>query len=132
MTSLNEKASALKIKIFVTTSFAGFHCWPEAPPEHEYLRHRHRHLFQVRAEKEVSHADRDIEFIELKACVDAAIEQQRGEPETATWSCETWATYLLQCFGLSKCEVNEDGENGAIVEVDSIPDWALSRRDRNR
>ena len=32
-------------------------------------------------------------------------------------SCEMIARDLIDKFGLNKCEVNEDGENGAIVTV---------------
>lgn len=108
--------------VFVTTRFVGFHQWPGAPDQVAYLRSRHRHEFHVRAEKRVTHNDRQIEFIQLKQEVDAVIQQALGPEEhgrlgVATWSCEQWATYLIARLDLTKCEVSEDGENGAVVSV---------------
>jgi hypothetical protein len=70
----------------------------------------------VRAEKEVTHDDRDIEFILFKREVERAIKHANNE-RALNWSCENWAHYLLESLGLAKCEVSEDGENGAVVEV---------------
>jgi hypothetical protein len=64
----------------------------------------------------VSHDDREIEFILFKRQLNEVIAQVNG-PQTLRWSCEQWASYLVERFGLSKCEVSEDGENGAIVEA---------------
>ena len=65
----------------------------------------------------VTHDDRDIEFILFKREVSHAIQVARATEEVETWSCEKWARYLVERFGLSKCEVSEDGENGAVVEA---------------
>lgn len=84
-----------------------------------FLRQRHRHLFHVRGELPVGHADRHVEFILLKRRLDAAIAEAKTlrREEVETWSCETWAAHLVAAMGFSKCEVSEDGENGAIAEV---------------
>lgn len=109
----------MKIRIFVTTRFEGFHRWEDAPEEVAFLRSLHRHIFHVRAEKEVAHDDRQIEFILLKRRIDADIAQIQSSPQKSheTWSCEQWARYLIAREFLSKCEVSEDGENGAVVEA---------------
>ena len=105
------------IQVFATFQFEGYHRWPEAPAEVDFLRSRHRHMFHVRVEKTVEHEDRNCEFIMLKH---EAIETVEAAKRTAldheTWSCETWARYLVDAMGLSKCEVSEDGENGAVVQ----------------
>ena len=106
----------MTIKIFVTTRFEGFHRWPSAPDEVAFLRERHRHIFHVRAERVVSHDDRDVEFILFKREIECGIREANTD-ETLDWSCERWASYLLERFELSKCEVSEDGENGAVVEA---------------
>ena len=109
----------MKITVFCTTQFEGFHCWPQAPREVDYLRSLHRHIFHVRAEKEVP-ISRHIEFITLRHQVDAAIAELQAElslESVPTWSCETMAILLLKRLELSKCEVSEDNENGAIVEA---------------
>jgi predicted glycosyltransferase involved in capsule biosynthesis len=106
----------LKVRVYATTRFEGFHRWPDAPDEVAFLRNRHRHVFHVRAEKAVSHDDRDVEFILLKRAVEAEIKTVSLEEETETWSCERWASELLQRLQLDKVDVSEDGENGAVVE----------------
>ncbi|HEY9282330.1 MAG TPA: hypothetical protein VIP46_02650 [Pyrinomonadaceae bacterium] len=100
----------------MTTTFAGFHQWKQAPPEVAFLRTPHRHLFHVRAEWEVGHDDRDKEFFICKRRLDAEIAATVGDA-TVEWSCERWAVHLIDRLGLVKCEVSEDGENGAVVEV---------------
>lgn len=55
-----------RTSIVVRTSFAGLHCWPEAPDEVDFLRFPHRHLFDVRVTLDVSHADREKEFFIVK------------------------------------------------------------------
>ena len=81
-----------------------------------FLRDRHRHVFHVRAEKLVSHGDRDVEFILLKRAVEEELRTVAAEENTETWSCERWGEELLQRLQLDKVEVSEDGENGAVVE----------------
>ena len=100
--------------VFITTRFEGFHCWPEAPEQVSFLRDMHRHVFHVRLEVEVGHQDRDVEYILLKRDVDSYIEKIRKTPVTDTWSCETWASVLLEQFQAMSVEVSEDGENGAV------------------
>lgn len=113
----------MKKLIVITLRFEGFHCWPEAPKEVDFLAHRHRHIFHIKCEVEVSHNDRDIEIILFKReVVDYLIRNygQTNNLETrTTWlefgrmSCEDIAQDLIEAFNLSSCEVLEDGENGA-------------------
>ena len=100
------------LEIIVRTQFIGFHCWPDAPEPQAYLRDRHRHTFHVEATKQVTHADRDIEFIELRERVDVWI-KERQQQDSATMSCEHWAIAIAEQFDFDAVEVNEDGENGA-------------------
>ena len=104
----------MKIRIFSTTQFEGFHRWPESPDP--ILATMHRHIFHVRAELVVEDPDREVEFIELKRRINRKIEQLKQEPGVNEWSCETWAIKLLNSIPLTACEVSEDGENGARVE----------------
>lgn len=101
--------------ITITTRFSAYHCWPDAPGAVEFLRSKHRHVFHVKATKQVTHGDRDIEFILFKEEVDAWVEDTLEGEDTSTWSCERWAVEMIQRFELSECEVSEDGENGAKV-----------------
>ena len=105
------------VRVFCTLEFEGFHSWPEAPEEVGFLRHPHRHMFQVRAEVEVTHDDRDVEFILLKRRIEQKIQKKLEEgAEVSTWSCEMWAKWILREFDCYRVEVSEDGENGAVVE----------------
>lgn len=107
----------MKVTVFCRTKFESFHCWPDAPDEVNFLRVRHRHMFGVKAFKTVYHTDRDVEFILLKREVERTIEVFIEEEDTANWSCERWALELLKACKLTRVEVDEDGENGAIVEA---------------
>ena len=107
----------MKISVFATTQFEGFHRWPAAPDAVGYLRDLHRHIFHVRAEKPVLHNDREVEFITLKQELNVEIDIAQRSNDVSTWSCEQWAVHLLEQLDLSRCEVSEDAENGAIVEV---------------
>src|SRR5687768_10248603 len=104
---------ATKTYVFAQGTFEGFHRWPDAPDEVAFLRTLHRHRFHWTLWWTVSHANRQKEFILLQREVTRAIATQQG---TELWSCEHWASFLLNTFGASRAEVSEDGENGALVE----------------
>jgi len=104
-------------RIFCTFTFEALHCWPDADkvPAVAYLRYPHRHLFHGRAEWDVSHHDREREFILAKGQCEAAVDAFRQLPAAMNWSCEKWATEILLAVDAVRVEVSEDGENGAIV-----------------
>lgn len=132
----------MKTEVFCTLQVEGTHNWPGCPyDEVAYLRDMHRHVFHIKAYKEVFHDDRDQEFIMLKHGIhrylvgkywggwttqhwkdpisDESSGQQGGQGlcTFGAMSCEMIARELIEHFGLSKCEVNEDGENGAVLTV---------------
>ncbi len=112
------------MEIFVRTSFAGMHNWPDAPDHRSYLRHPHRHLFEVEATAEIDE-DRGIEFHDLLAKVRKVIDMHIGEPMEddpsirflGPLSCERIGRRILRKVPeLSKISVSEDGELGAKVD----------------
>jgi hypothetical protein len=105
------------VRVFCTLTFDACHYWPDAPEDMLFLGVPHRHLFRVRAEKCVTHDDRDIEFISWKWEITRWLDRKLtdGAQETATWSCEQWARAILEEFDADLVEVSEDGENGAVV-----------------
>lgn len=105
----------MRTLVYCRTQFEGFHRWPDAPAEVEFLRTRHRHLFHVRLEVEVTHANRQVEFILLKRALNSAIASLTAQGKTETWSCEQWANTLCSMMDAVTCDVSEDNENGAIV-----------------
>lgn len=57
----------------------GFHCWPEAEGQRDYLANRHRHFFRYRASISVAHDDREIEFHDfLDWCIANAPQGELG------------------------------------------------------
>lgn len=106
----------LRKRVWCTCQFEGFHCWPDAPERHIYLRYVHRHVFHVRVEWEVSHNERELEFIELKRKTLDHIRLIKNGNVVDNWSCEHWAEELLKQLQACSVTVSEDGENGATVE----------------
>lgn len=113
----------MKKKIFVTTEFVGLHHWPEAPKEVEFLRNIHRHRFKVRAEIESFHNDRELEFFMVQSFINSVIEKSVKRMKKRR-SCEDMAELILkklqEKYGDHReysVEVNEDGENGAILST---------------
>jgi hypothetical protein len=105
-----------EITVWVTLQFPMFHWWEGAPPSVHFLKSNHRHIFHVKAWKKVNHDDRDIEFITLKEEMEKYVELH-FENNSLRLSCEMIAMKLINSFGLCKCSVSEDGENGAEVSV---------------
>ena len=115
-----------QIEVFCTLQFEGIHNWPNCPIEEvAYLKDPHRHMFHVKAYKKVNHDDRDVEFIWLKHRIQEFLYTEYTNSEytntnvyeLGATSCEMIAEKLIKEFKLSRCEVNEDNENGAIVTV---------------
>lgn len=109
-----------KIFIEVRFQFEGHHHWLNAPNEVAFLRSYHRHMFHGRARIEVSHGDRDLEFILVKRDLEKHIQDDFG-PDLGEQSCEQIADrlclYLMSKYGVHNLEVeiSEDGENGSVV-----------------
>lgn len=112
---------AFKIEVFCTLQVEGTHNWTDCPYDDvDYLRSPHRHMFHIKAFKVVTHSDRDVEFIILKHAIEdyIAVHYVKSEARIYTFgamSCEMLAEDLVNAFDLSRCEVSEDNENGAIV-----------------
>lgn len=111
-----------KLEICVSLQVEGMHRWPDAAkhaPRVAFLANPHRHIFFIRAWKVVSNQDREIEIILLKRQM---LEYMRGPAngevvDFGSMSCEHIALTLKRAFGLSRCQVLEDDENGAEVSI---------------
>lgn len=111
-----------KTEVIASLRVPGYHRWPEAPEDVWFLRDLHRHEFHVTVWKEVSHANRDVEIIKLKAAVAShftahyeALTSPPGGFKFDRQSCEQLALRLMDDLELSRVRVLEDGENGAEV-----------------
>lgn len=112
----------MRQEVYCTLQIEGIHQWSACPfDEVGYLRSPHRHMFHIKAFKTVTHSDRDTEFIMLKHQISKhfaehyPIDSVSSAHVFGNMSCEMIAIELIRTFDLSSCEVNEDGENGAIV-----------------
>lgn len=116
-----------KQTVYCTFAIDGTHNWANIPDvdylsDVQFLKLPHRHMFHFKCYAEVGHADRDIEFIVMKRDLQTYIDEKYydGEKRSCVFgsmSCEHIACELLDNFEyLTKVEVNEDNENGAIVE----------------
>jgi len=112
--------------IKVHLEIEGLHHWANCDiAEVNYLATPHRHIFHINAVKEVTHNDRDIEFIKLKHEMQLAIENEFYDKDKrmcdfGNSSCEDIAEMLIRNYELKSCEVLEDGENGAIVVAEPL------------
>ena len=116
-----------KTSIVINLQIEGMHYWKEAKeklPEVAFLSHPHRHIFHIKAKKDVSHDDRDIEIIMFKNKIERYLKDRYGFFQTNFQgrSCEMIASELLDVFDLNECEVLEDGENGAQV-IKTTKNW---------
>lgn len=115
-------------EIWVTTTFAHMHSWPDAPDRGDlsglrldFLRTPHRHLFHVKLCVPVTELNREIEFFDLKSCLEHTICALAFNWKHA--SCEMMARDLagmmMTKLKVNKvtCSVSEDGENGATVTL---------------
>jgi len=121
--------------VIVTLQVEGIHNWPEVEAFVEgvsFLKHPHRHMFHIKATAKVDHDDRAKEIILLKReilqylyrtyndtfPVGPGVTYVPVEPVAfGSRSCEMIAKDLCEAFDLRSCEVLEDGENGALVEI---------------
>jgi hypothetical protein len=106
--------------IWVTTQFEGYHKYPDAPKEVEFLKNEHRHIFKIKIWIEVFNNDRDIEFIKLKRKINE--ELSNWSTNLGMYSCEMMADDLYRFTNKEypkrkiKISVSEDGENGCEKE----------------
>ena len=109
----------------VITNFTieGFHNYPNPPKQVDFLKYKHRHLFQIRVGYNVSHLNRDVEIFMEEALVRDYLTESYGSPANFNnMSCEMIANEILEFTkedGGVFVEVYEDGKGGARAEYDS-------------
>lgn len=104
----------MKKYIEVNLTYEATHSWPSCPLEEvKFLRDEHRHIFYIKAVKEVEHNERAIEIIMFKASIEAFL--AAFNHKFGFRSCETIAELLLIQFDCAEVHVLEDNENGARI-----------------
>ena len=107
----------MKVTVVATIVIDGWHQWLNAPARQAFLAVQHRHQFVIRGERLCIGLDREIE------CFDIADEMRtalavfffEGSHRFHGMSCEMIAQHLLNTASLDRCEVLEDGLQGATV-----------------
>lgn len=105
----------------VVVKVEGLHRWSNCDiDEVKYLKGLHRHIFHIIAKKEVSHNNREIEIIQFAHQIEQFLKVEFFSTVHQCcyfnhYSCEDIAEILFNEFDLFECEVNEDGEHGAII-----------------
>ncbi len=109
--------------IWVKFQREGIHRYPAAATDPKladvaFLAHPHRHIFHFYVEIDVSHNDRDIEFIQFKRWLEGLYEK---ELQLDYKSCEMLAEELINVVNARYpargivVSVSEDNENGAFL-----------------
>jgi hypothetical protein len=109
----------------ITAQFEGFHNYPNAPDDVAFLRDIHRHIFHVIVwVEQFRNCNHDAEYIRLKRWLQKDL-YTLGWPTNA--SCEYMANEIAVAVKLQyaegravRVEVTEDGENGALIELDNV------------
>ena len=116
--------------IYVTFQKEGYHCFPEAATNSLYstgdaydvshLANRHMHYFFFKVWIEVTHNNRDIEFIQFRRWLESLY--STNALELNNLSCEMICENLYKEIAAKypnhevRIEVSEDNINGAYVE----------------
>ena len=127
---IDRIVQAAQKKIWVTFQKEGVHCYPAAATDPmlatgdeydvSFLANLHRHIFHFRVAIEVTHNDRDIEFIQFKRWLESLYVNTILQLDYK--SCEMIADDLYLQIATKYpnrdvwIEVSEDGENGCSVE----------------
>lgn len=111
---------ANKMSVIVSQRFDALHFWPRAEGRREYLANMHHHVFTVTITAEVTHADRDIEFHDLKKGLEEVIlslgDEHSGVRSLGSMSCEDIGNSILRSIPyINSVRVMEDEECGAEV-----------------
>ena len=120
-----QRTSTAKRWIWVNFSKEGIHCFPAALTEDSlsdvsFLGYPHRHIFHFNVKIQVTHNDRDIEFIQFKRWCENLYASSVLDLNSK--SCEMMADDLYSQIGMTYpgrdviIEVSEDLENGCTIE----------------
>ena len=111
--------------IWVTFQKEGLHKYIQASHRDDlidvqFLGYEHRHMFHFKVWIEVTHNDRDIEFIQFKRWCEG--QYNTGTLQLNSKSCEMIADDLYEVIATRYpnrdvwIEVAEDGENGCLIQ----------------
>jgi len=122
--------------IWVTFRKEGIHKYPAALEDPKlktgdkydvsFLGYPHRHIFHFTVAIEVTHNDRDVEFIQFKRWLEELYSGDQGVLSLDYKSCEMICDDLYEAIATRypdrkiEITVSEDGENGATITYDTV------------
>lgn len=125
-----------KRMIWVTFRKEGIHRYPAAETDPKlktgdkydvsFLAYPHRHIFHFTVAIEVTHNDRDVEFIQFKRWLEELYSGDQGVLSLDYKSCEMICDDLYEVIATRYPErkieitVSEDGENGATITYNTV------------
>ncbi len=127
---VNQTIRLAKKFIYVTIQKEGYHCFPEAASEPQFatnnkydvshLANVHMHYFFIKVWLEVSHSNRDVEFIQFRRWLNDLYSNETLDLNSK--SCEMIADDLYAQIAAKypmsevRIDVAEDNINGALIE----------------
>lgn len=124
---INRTITRTPKMIWVTFQREGIHQFPAALEDPnladvKFLGYPHRHIFKFKVWIEVTHDDRDIEFVQFKRWLERLYNEQTLALDNK--SCEMVSDDLYRAIATTYpfrdvwIEVSEDGENGSFTKYD--------------
>ena len=111
----------MKAEVIIQFEIEGYHHYPNAPKQVNFLANNHRHTFSVKAGYLVNDLNREKEiFIERDYIKEYLIESFGSPCDFENMSCEMIAKEILEYAatdGMIWCEVWEENTGGARVEL---------------
>ena len=111
----------MKKTVIIQFEIEGFHHYPNAPKEVEFLSYNHRHTFKVKCGYKVEDLNREKEIFIYRDIVKKYLIKQYGNPsQFKNMSCEMIAEEILKQYtkdDMIWCEVWEEETGGAKVEL---------------
>lgn len=111
----------MKKNVIIQFEIEGFHHYPNAPKEVEFLSLNHRHTFKIKCGYQVEDLNREKEIFICRDIVKKFLFNKYGMPcQFQNMSCEMIAEEILKQYtedDMIFCEVWEEETGGARVEL---------------
>jgi hypothetical protein len=115
------KFNQMKKTVIIQFEIEGFHHYPNAPKEVEFLSFNHRHTFKVKCGYKVEDLNREKEIFICRDIVKKYLIDFYGSPcQFKNRSCEMIAQEILEQFNeddMIFCEVWEEETGGARIDL---------------
>lgn len=111
----------MKKTVIIQIEIEGFHNYPNAPKEVNFLSHNHRHSFKIKVGYRVNDLNREKEIFLCRDEVKSYLFNKFGNPcKFNAMSCEMIASEIIKYFEKDDvvwCEVWEENTGGARIEL---------------